>query len=103
MTSLNGTPQPFGGVVTVPATSIHESIQRQAMETLKGVKEGHTMAVLSVHTQSGVNLAIAHRQTIESGVLKGGEFQIVTWVGKSGWDKPLMARPDGGVSIAFSR
>lgn len=101
--NLNGTPKDFAGVVTVPAGSIHESIQRRAAEALHGVTDGHTMAVLSVHTQSGVNLAIAHRHTVESGILKGGEFQVVAWIGKSGWDKPLLSRPDGGVSIAFSR
>lgn len=99
MTTLNGTQTPFAGVVTVPAESVHQSIKEQVAATLQGVKAGKTMAVLSIKTGSGANLAIAHRDTFDSGILKGTEWEVVSWVGKSGWQKPV----NGGVSVAFSR
>lgn len=92
--SINGSVQPLSGVVTVPTMAIHESIQRHVTESLKGVEPGRTMAVLSIHTEKGVNLAIAHKFN--------DQWNAVLWVGKSGWDKPL-SRPDGGVSISYSR
>lgn len=99
MTGLNGVSQPFAGVVTVHPQSVHQTIKEQVDAALKGVKEGKTMAVLNVKTGSGLNLAVAHRIPVESGILKGGEWEIVTWVGKSGWQKPI----EGGVSVSFSR
>lgn len=93
--TLNGTPQNFAGVVTAPSSAIHESIKRQTAELLKGVPDGKTMAVVSVHTQAGVNLALAHKFN--------EHFEVVGWIGKSGWDKPLLSRPAGGVSLAFAR
>lgn len=99
MTTTNGVPQGFAGVVTVAPQSVHQSIKSQVDAALKGVKEGKTMAVLNVKTGAGLNLAIAHRRTIETGILKGGEWEVVTWVGKSGWSKPI----DKGVSVSFTR
>lgn len=83
------------GVVTVPLSSIHESIQRSVDESLKHVEPGTTMAVLSLHTQTGINLAIAHKFN--------DHFKVVTWIGKSGWDKPLKKDGAGGVSFTYSR
>lgn len=91
MSALNGVSQPFAGVVTVPAQSVHQSIKSQVDDALRGVKAGQTMAVLTVKTGSGANLAIAHKIN--------EHFEVVSWVGKSGWQKPL----EGGVSVAFSR
>lgn len=88
---LNGTPQSFQGVVTVPSASVHQSIQAQVHQALQGVKEGKTMAILTVQTGSGANLAIAHKFN--------DHFEVVTYVGKSGWQSPVA----GGVSVAFSR
>lgn len=89
--SINGVNQPFAGVVTVAPQSVHQTIKAQVEDALRGVKEGKTMAVLNVKTGSGLNLAIAHKLN--------DHFEVVTWVGKSGWQKPI----DGGVSVAFSR
>lgn len=93
-TTHNGVTQPFAGVVTVAPQAVHQSIKSQVDAALQGVKAGKTMAVLNVKTGSGLNLAIAHR-----GEIAGGEWEVVTWIGKSGWQKPL----DKGVSISFSR
>lgn len=98
--TINGISQAFAGVATVAPTDVHQTIKSQVDAMLKGVTEGKTMAVLNVKTGSGINLAVAHRsQVIEHGLLKGGTWEVVTWVGKSGWQKPI----DGGVSVAFSR
>jgi hypothetical protein len=88
---LNGVPQSFAGVATVPPQSVHQSIKDQCDAALKGVKEGKTMAILNVKTGAGVNLAIAHKL--------GEHFEIVSYIGKSGWQKPM----EDGVSVAFSR
>ena len=96
---INGSVQPFAGVVTVAPQSVHQSIKSQVDDALRGVKEGKTMAVLNVKTGSGLNLAIAHRDVFKTGMLEGAQWEVVAWVGKSGWQKPL----DKGVSISFSK
>lgn len=93
------TPTPLVGVVTVPSESVHVSIRAQVDAALQGVKQGKTMAVLTVKTERGVNLAIAHRDAFTSGLLKDVEWQVVLYAGKSGWDRPV----DGGVSVSFTR
>lgn len=96
---VNGVPQSFAGVVTTAPTDVHQSIREQVSSTLQGVKEGRTMAILNIKTGSGVNLAVAHKHTVETGIFKGGEWEVLTYIGKSGWQKPI----EGGVSVAFSR
>ena len=91
MTGVNGIVQPFAGVVTVPPQSVHQTIKQQVDDALRGVKEGKTMAVLTVKTGAGANLAIAHKIN--------DHFEVVSWIGKSGWQKPI----EGGVSVSFSR
>lgn len=91
MTTTNGVPQAFAGVVTVAPQSVHQSIKSQVDAALKGVKEGKTMAILTVKTGSGLNLAVAHKLN--------DHFEVVSWVGKSGWQKPI----EGGVSVSYSR
>lgn len=91
MASLNGASVPFAGVVTVEPQSVHQSIKAQVDDALRGVKEGKTMAILTVQTGSGLNMAVAHRFN--------EHFEVVSWVGKSGWQKPI----EGGVSVVFSR
>lgn len=91
MTNLNGSSHTFAGVVTVPAQSVHQSIKDQVDAALQGVKEGKTMAVLTVKTGAGANVAIAHKM--------GDDWSVALFVGKSGWQQPI----SGGVSIAFSR
>ena len=87
----NGTSVPLTGVVTVPTTSVHLDIQEQVRKSLAGLPTGQTMAVLNVTTKSGVNLAVAHKFN--------EHFEVVSWIGKSGWQKPV----EGGVSVSFSR
>ena len=87
---LNGTPQPIG-VITVPTTSVHLDIQEQVRKSLAGLPSGQTMAVLNVTTGKGINLAVAHKLN--------QHFEVVAYVGKSGWDQPV----EGGVSVSFSR
>lgn len=94
----NGAVVPFGGVVTVPTQAVHIDIQDQVMKSLAGVGAGKTMAVVNVQTGKGMNLAIAHRETVEDGFLKG-EWTVATWVGKSGWNAPVV----GGATVAWSR
>lgn len=89
--TANGTRQTFAGVVTVPQASVHQSIREQVDQALRGVKAGKTMAILTVHTGSGANLAVAHKFN--------DHFEVISWVGKSGWDKPVT----GGVAITYSR
>lgn len=94
----NGTIVPFvaPGVVTMPPESVHQSIKAQVDAALAGVKAGRTMAILNVHTHKGVNLAVAHRFS--------DHFEVVAYVGKSGWDRPLdTSSVEGGVSVAYSR
>ena len=95
MTELNGHAQAFAGVVTVPARDVHIDIQAEVAKSLKDVPDGKTMAILSLQTHAGGNLAVAHRFNKHWGV--------VAWVGKSGWDQPLKRSAAGGVSIAYSR
>jgi hypothetical protein len=89
--SPNGTPVAFAGVQSVPAQSVHQLIKSQVDEALRGVKDGKTMAILTVKTGSGANIAVAHKVN--------DHFEVVSWIGKSGWQKPL----EGGVSVAYSR
>ena len=89
---MNGTPVPFGGVVTVPQSSVHLDIQRHVAQMLEGVPEGRTMAVVSILTDKGLNLAVAHKFN--------QAWSTALWVGKSGWDKEPLA---GGVTVSFSR
>lgn len=89
--TANGVRVPLQGVVTVAPKSVHQSIKSQVDAALQGVKAGKTMAILNVTTESGVNLAIAHRIN--------EHFEVVSWIGKSGWQQPIA----GGVSIAYSR
>ena len=91
MTGVNGIHQPFAGVVVVPPQSVHQTIKQQVDDALRGVKEGKTMAVLTVKTGAGANLAIAHKIN--------DHFEVVSYIGKSGWQSPI----SGGVSVAFSR
>lgn len=98
--TINGIPQSFAGVAVAAPQSVHQTIKSQVDAALQGVKEGQTMAVLNVKTGTGVNLAVAHRSAvIEHGLLKGGSWEVVSWIGKSGWHAPI----DKGVSVAFSR
>lgn len=89
--TLNGNPQTFAGVVTVAPQSVHQSIRSQVDNALRGVKEGQTMAILTVKTGAGANLAVAHRI--------GEDWTVAAFVGKSGWQSPIEA----GVSVSFSR
>jgi len=83
------------GVVTVPQSSVHLDIQRQVTQFLQGVQPGTTMAVLNLHSKSGVNLAVAHKF--------GDHWDTALWIGKSGWDTPLKDSVEGGVTLTYSR
>lgn len=89
--SPTGAAIPFGGVVTVPASSVHLDIKRQVAQALEGVKPGQTMAVLNVRTGAGVNLALAHRLN--------NAWTVEMYIGKSGWLAPVT----GGATVSFSR
>lgn len=90
------------GVAVARATAVHIDIHKEVARVLTGVKPGATMAALSITTDAGVNLAIAHKKIITSGpdFLKGGEWGVELWIGKSGWDR---TPPAGGVQIMFSK
>lgn len=87
----NGSPVAFAGVVTVPPGAVHASIKAQVDAALHGVKQGKTMAILTVKTGAGANLAVAHKFN--------EHWEIVSYVGKSGWQTPI----EGGVSVSYSR
>lgn len=90
--------EPPTGVVTVPPSAVHLDIHKAVQQALQGVKDGQTMAVVNVQTGRGVNLAIAHRERVTTGVFKG-DWIVETWVGKSGWQQPV----EGGATLAWSR
>lgn len=79
------------GVATVRTPAVHLDIQREVAAMLAGVGAGRTMAVLTVRTGRGINLAVAHKWN--------HQWSTELWVGKSGWDQPVA----GGVAVAFSR
>lgn len=87
------------GVAVAAATAVSLDIHKLVADSLKNVPEGHTMAALSITTDRGVNLAIAHRDIVEQGILHG-EWTTELWIGKSGWTSAV---PEGGVQIMFSR
>lgn len=87
----NGNPISFAGVVQVPEQSVHQSIKSQVDAALQGVKAGKTMAILTVKTGTGANLAVAHKFN--------EHFEVVSWIGKSGWQSPV----EGGVALTYSR
>lgn len=91
------------GVAVTPAAGVHLDIHKLVEDELKratgtGALDGKTMAVLSVTTDRGVNLAVAHRETVETGLFRG-QWTTELWVGKH-FDK---APPAGGVQIIFAR
>jgi hypothetical protein len=79
------------GVVIVPPRAVHLDIKAQVAKALAGVDPGDTMAVLSVQTKAGFNLAVAHKFN--------DEWQVAAYIGKSGWQSPV----EGGVSVSYSR
>jgi hypothetical protein len=88
---VNGEPQAFAGVVSVGPQSVHQSIKSQVEDALRGVKDGKTMAILTVKTGAGANLAVAHKIN--------EQWEAIMFVGKSGWQQPIQ----GGVSVTYSR
>lgn len=89
MSTTNGQPVPFGGVVTVaqPEIAIAPSIRKAVADTLGTLPPDAKGAIVWVATARGMNLAAAYK--LSSG------WEIGAWVGKSGWQSPL----DGGVMV----
>lgn len=79
------------GVAVVLTEAVHLDIQQEVATMLAGVAPGRTMAVFTIKTARGVNLAVAHKWD--------HAWSTHLWIGKSGWDQPVA----GGVALAFSR
>jgi len=83
------------GVATVSAQEapkrIAASIRSQVAKALLDVPAGRTMAVVSIQTGAGVNLALAHKFN--------NHWTAELYLGKSGWDQPVQ----GGALVTFSR
>jgi hypothetical protein len=96
LTDQPGTPP--RGVVVVPASVPHIDIHAEVQKFLKAeLTDGQTMAILSLKTDTGLNLAIAHKEKVADGFFEG-DWIVEGWVGKSGWDKPLA----GGIQVMWS-
>ena len=86
------------GVVTVAPAKIHLDIHDQVQKFLKTeIKDGQTVAMLQVQTDRGANLVIAHKEKVTDGFFEG-DWVVESWIGKSGWDKPL----EGGIQVVWS-
>lgn len=86
------------GVVVLPPPAVHLDIHTQVQKFLKAeLKDGQTMAMLSLTTDQGLNLAIAHKEKVTEGFFEG-DWIVESWIGKSGFDKPLA----GGIQVMWS-
>ncbi len=91
-------PLPTPGVVLTPPGAIHLDIHDQVQRFLKTeIKDGQTMAMLSLQTDRGLNFAIAHKEKVADGFFEG-DWIVESWIGKSGFSKPLA----GGIQVMWS-
>jgi hypothetical protein len=96
------TPHTPGVVVASPET-VHVDIHDQVMKSLRrDVEPGHSLAMVSITTDRGVNLAFAHKERAENGVFEG-DWVVESYIGKSGWDQPLNKGWGGGVQVMWSK
>jgi hypothetical protein len=94
---------PPPGVVVAPPETVHFDIHDQVMKSLRrDVEPGHTMAMVSIQTDRGVNLAIAHKEKLANGFF-AGDWVVEGWIGKSGWDQPLKQGWASGVQVMWSK
>jgi len=98
MVDSPGALPPKPGVAVMPPSLIHLDIHEQVSKFLKTeLKEGQTMVALSLQTDRGLNIAIAHKEKVADGFFEG-DWVVESWIGKSGWDKPLA----GGIQVMWS-
>ncbi len=91
------------GVVVAPPQVVHLDIHDQVMKSLqRDVEPGHTLAMLSIQTGKGINLAVAHKEKVTDGFFEG-DWVVESWIGKSGWDQPIDKGWAGGVQVMWSR
>lgn len=86
------------GVVITPPAAVHIDVHDQVSKFLKTeVAPGKTVALVSLTTDRGLNFALAHKRTVTEGFLEG-DWVVESWIGKSGFDKPLA----GGIQVMWS-
>lgn len=90
MTTPAGQP-PAPGVVVVPTIAIADSIQRHVAAVLGQLPADAKGAFVAIPTLKGINLAVAYKA--DNG------WQVAGWIGKSGWDQPILAGLDGGLVV----
>lgn len=95
--------QPQGVVITPPG-AVHIDIHEQVMKSLrKDVEPGHFVAMVGIQTDRGINFAVARKDHVTEGIFKG-DWVVESWIGKSGWNKPLSTDGfQGGVQVMWSR
>lgn len=75
------------GVAYAEPGVVSASIKAQVASALAEIPADKRSAIVAVATERGWNAAVAARL--------GGGMQVVAWVGKSGWDKPLSGTTKG--------
>lgn len=75
------------GVAYADPGVIDAAIQRQVAQALGSIPADKRSALVMVATEKGWNSAVAARI--------GGGMEVVAWIGKSGWDRPLTGTSQG--------
>lgn len=82
---------PSRGVIFADPGIISSSIKSQVSAALAEIPKDKTLAIVGVATWEGWNTALAARV--------GDDLQVVGWIGKKGWDKPLVDGVTGGIYV----
>lgn len=84
-------PPVSAGVAYADPGVIAGSIKAQVSAALAEIPPDKRAAIVAVATEKGWNAAVAARV--------GPHMQVVAWMGKSGWDRPLLDGVAKGVYV----